>query len=442
MHPDIIVEPDVARRTARYFPIRSAGFDPVSADSGAAGIGATLELTLKSGDGVVSGASVNVVLTNTRIGGSTVLHAKSDANGRVAVTYDPSAWLPVYALIHPDGGLWSYAQTYPQSNMTIQLPALPRTGPLGWWHRLLGMAKYSDQRGKGIRVGIVDTGFGPHPYLQHVQSAGAFTNGTFSDAEGAASDVGDHGTHVTGIVGCRPADNTPDYSGIAAGAEVAVARVYPGNGPGGDEGTASNGDIAAAIDALVTTHQVDVMNLSLGGPQPSEIEADAVLSAIEDGVLVICAAGNNNGAPVMYPAACQGAVAVSAVGLSGTFPAASVDGLSLPQQADRFAASGLYAASFNNIGPEVACTGPGVAIISTIPSVAGEPAYAAMSGTSMASPVVCASLAAVLSQDAAYSQMPRNIARAQYAWTVLSRGLRSLGLNSQYQGYGLVSTAP
>jgi hypothetical protein len=65
-----------------------------------------------------------------------------------------------------------------------------------------------------------------------------------------------------------------------------------------------------------------------------------------------------------------------------------------------------------------------------------------MSGTSMACPAVCASLAAILSQDQAYRKMPRNAARAQYAWAVLARGLRQLGLSRQYQGFGLVSTLP
>ena len=255
--------------------------------------------------------------------------------------------------------------------------------------------------------------------------------------------MGDHGTHVTGIIAARPTSNSQDFGGIAAGADVYVARVYAGGGPAGQEGAASNGDIASAIDSLATTQQVDVMNLSLGGPDPSEIEADAIRAAIEAGVLVICASGNGNGGPVIYPAASPRAVAVSALGFPGTFPQGSIDALSVPQQADHFAASGIYAASFNNIGPQVVCVGPGVGIISTVPQTdPGQPAYAAMSGTSMACPAVCASLAALLGQDQTYRKMPRNAARAQYAWSVLARGLRQIGLNSQYQGFGLASTLP
>lgn len=443
MSPDVIVEPEVPRTTARYFPMVSAGFFPMAAETGAAGIGATLELKIASAGGMATAALVNVVIGNTVAGGSTLLTTATDANGWAAVTYDPNTSYPVAAVIVPKAGLWSWVQSYPQNGMTIQLPELPRNGPLGWWHRLLGMASYSDQRGQGIRVGVVDTGAGPHPYLQHVQSAGAFINGGSDTAPNAANDVADHGTHVTGIIAAKPAPYSKDFGGIAAGADVYVARVYAGGGPAGQEGYAGNGDIASAIDALASTQQVDVMNLSLGGPDPSEIEADAIMTAIEAGVLVICAAGNGNGAAVIYPAAAPGAVAVSALGIQGTFPPGSLEALSVPQQADHFAASGIYAASFNNIGPQVACVGPGVGIISTVPQTGpGDPAYAAMSGTSMACPAVCASLAALLGQDRAYRKMPRNAARAQYAWTVLARGLRQLGLNSQYQGFGLVSTLP
>jgi subtilisin family serine protease len=441
-HADLIVEPQVERTTARYLPFRALGLQRVNADSGATGIGATLDLTVKSAAGPVSGVAVNVAMSNARTGASTVLTTNTDANGLAAFTYDASVWVPATAIVHPHGGVWSWTQPYPKDGMTIQLADLPRSGPMGWWHSLLGMTKYTEQRGSGIRVGVVDTGAGPHPYLAQVQAAGAFLNGALSDAAGATNDVADHGTHVSGIIAARPAAGSQDFGGIAAGADVFVARVYPGGGPAGDEGTANNGDIAAAIDALSSAHQVDLLNLSLGGAQPSEIEMDAVSAAIEAGVLLICAAGNGNGAPVIYPAAYPGAVAVSAIGLNGTYPAGSVDALSMPQQADHFAANGIYAASFNNIGPAVVCTGPGVAIISTVPSADGQPAYGAMSGTSMASPVVCASLAAVLSEDAQYRKLPRDASRAQYAWTVLARGLRPLGLNSQYQGYGMASTAP
>src|SRR5437588_3733393 len=243
MSPDVMVEAEVARVVARYFPMLTAGFVPMAAETGAAGSGAILELNVTSAGGMPTAALVNVVIGNAVVGGSTLLTTATDANGRASVAYDPSTSYPLAAEIMPKAGFWSWVQSLPQNGMTIQLPDLPRNGPLGWWHSLLGMTRYTDQRGRGIRVGVVDTGAGPHPYLQHVQSAGAFINGAADTSANAAQDVADHGTHVTGIIGAKPASDSNDFGGIAAGADVYVARVYAGNGPGGQEGIASGGDI-------------------------------------------------------------------------------------------------------------------------------------------------------------------------------------------------------
>ena len=66
--------------------------------------------------------------------------------------------------------------------------------------------------------------------------------------------------------------------------------------------TASNGDIAAAIDALSADHTCDLINLSMGGTDSSAIELDAVTAAIQTGTLILAAAGNNASA-IDYPAA-------------------------------------------------------------------------------------------------------------------------------------------
>ena len=440
---DVMVEPEVRRGTARFMPARSAQSIARSAASGDAGIGATLEFALRSEDGPVKGAAVNAVLTNLRDGTSMTLYTLTDSSGRATIAYSSRYCYPAAATILPRSGAWPWYVAYPRNEVSLTLPALPRGGPLGWWHQILGTTQPGEKRGHSIRIGVVDTGAGPHPYLKHLHGAGAFVDGTADQAAASARDVSDHGTHVSGIITARPPSGSGAYEGIAAGADVFVARVCAKPTGEGPEASASNGDIAAAIDALTVTHGVDLINISLAGSQSSEIEADAIQSAIEAGALVVCSAGNESGAPVMFPAATPGAVAVSAIGLSGAFPAASMDQLTVPQQAGMFTAGGLYLASFNNVGPQIACAGPGVAIISTVPGSTGEePGYAAMSGTSMASPAVCAALATLLSGDQQYQTMPRDITRAQYAWTVLSRSLRWLGLNPQFAGLGLARATP
>ena len=162
-------------------------------------------------------------------------------------------------------------------------------------------------------------------------------------------------------------------------------------------------------------------------------------AALERGTVVICASGNASG-PVMYPAAYPHSVAVGALGLIGMVPVGSLAAAGTPSAADRFVPGGLYVANFSNTGPQITCAGPGVGIISTVPAHNdGSAPYADMSGTSMASPAVCARLAGLLSDLDTYGKTPRDTSRAQLALTALAQVLYPLGLSPLYVGGGLPS---
>src|SRR5262249_25874873 len=154
--------------------------------------------------------------------------------------------------------------------MRVALPALPRRGPVAWWHHAVGVGRYVPALGEGIRVGVVDTGLGPHPYLQHAKRVGAIVRGVLDESADATNDVAEHGTHVAGIIGARPTD-LQDFAGIAPGADLVAIRVYPGGGaPGAEAGSATNGDIAEAITRLSEQEHCDIINLSSGGLMRSE----------------------------------------------------------------------------------------------------------------------------------------------------------------------------
>jgi len=292
----------------------------------------------------------------------------------------------------------------------------------------MGVIRMKVKRGQGIRVGVTDTGCGPHQCLSHVTDAGAFIDGQVLPGQGA--DVDSHGSHVCGIVAARP-QSTGQYSGISPGVRLYSARVFP---PGRG---ANQGDIANAIDALSKTHEVDLINMSLGSPQASQIERDAIQDALERGTLCVCAAANSNG-PVEYPAAFPECVAVSALGLLGWGPSGSIAASRVPQSADRFGNENLYLANFSCFGPEIDCAAPGVGIISTVPARFGLQApYASMDGTSMASPVACGTLAALLGASSEYKAMPRNQSRAEKARSIMRDVCRDIGLKSVYQGRGV-----
>jgi subtilisin family serine protease len=76
----------------------------------------------------------------------------------------------------------------------------------------------------------------------------------------------------------------------------------------------------------------------------------------------------------------------------------------------------LFLASFSCFGPTLACAGPGVGIVSTVPDRNGfVGAYMEMDGTSMASPAVCGTLTVILSQDAAYKALARDSSSSKRA---------------------------
>lgn len=435
---DVLIEPEVLRTPAVALPEAAAAALSLQGEHPpASGIGNLFHTTVLGNGKPLEGAKVTLIFgSRTGAGAGTRLEATVSGDGKLALAYDPTLFFPSLMLIRPLNGVWQGWVNNPQTGTTIDLPALPKSGPVGWWHQVQGMLRDSPDRGAGIKVGVVDTGVGPHPYLDHVQRLGSMINGNLNSAPGETDDGENHGTHVCGIIGARPAQESGDYAGIASGADLMCIRVFPHGGG------ANQGDIAEAIDHL-SQNGADLINLSLGGPQPSGIERDSILAAIEAGTLCVCAAGNAYNQPLYYPAAYPETVSVSALGLLGAAPAGTEAANCVPSRLDHFGPGGLFVANFTNIGAGLVCTAAGVGIISTVPvrnSVAAP--YLDMSGTSMASPVTCASLASLLSQDQAYKNLPRNTSRAQRASATLLASVRQLGLNQLYVGCGLSQAWP
>ena len=324
----------------------------------------------------------------------------------------------------------------PKDGMRIECPLFPDSASPCWWHTQLGLKNYNPNRGSGIKVGVIDSGCGPHSNLRHVQIVGSHLNGIRDPSLSAGADVDDHGSHVTGIIGAQTRYQS-DYSGFAPDCSLYHIRVFE-KGQG-----ASIADVAAAIDILSREYSCDLINLSLTYSEPSELVQDAIIDAYERGSLCICAAGNSAGA-VEYPAAFEEAVAVSAIGLSGAEPAGTLSATRLPLSRDRFGHHNLYLSNFSCLGPEIACAAPGVGIILTIrEGRSGQSqAYLAMDGTSMAAPMVCGTLAVLLANNPSYLGMPRNTTRSLAARQILMGHCTDVGLNINFQGRGIPALPP
>ena len=425
---DVLLEPEMLHCTpATVFPADLANLQCAKvADPFQVGTGIDLRVEVKgNGKALVYTEVILVLQTWGRI--QRILVDETDVRGHVHFSY---AWYfkPITLIVIPPEGYWSVLIQGPSDPVMVDCPPLPMDGPLAWWHEALGITTNDGQRGRGIRIGVVDSGVGPHPCLDHVTSIGAFTDGEFDSSKG--SDSGSHGTHVLGIIGARPV-STGDYAGIAPAAELYSARVLPSNSG------ANQGDIAMAIDELSKARHVDLINMSLVANQPSEIVLDAIRDALERGTLCLCAAGNNS-SDVNYPAAFSETVAVSALGLLGWPPEGTLAARRLPVQPDKKADEGLYLADFSSYGPAINCAGPGVGYISTVPARHGLTApYASMDGTTVASAAVCGALAVLLSQDDDYQKMPREKVRGEMARSILCRSCRDVNLAVDYQGRGV-----
>jgi len=184
-----------------------------------------------------------------------------------------------------------------------------------------------------------------------------------------------HGTHVAGIIGAAR-NNGVGMNGIADNVKIMMIRAVP-------DGDEHDKDIAEAIRFAVN-HGAKVINMSFGkafSPEQKWVE-DAFKYAAKKDVLIVKAAGNDG----------------KNIDTEPSYPTTRyLKGDKLMPNVLTIGASGPLSSSliapFSNYGKTmVDVFAPGVRIYSTVP---GDKTYAAMSGTSMASPVT-AGLAALL----------------------------------------------
>lgn len=259
-----------------------------------------------------------------------------------------------------------------------QLREFPDRQLLGWGERAMGLDRVpASFDGKGIKIAVVDSGAATtHRNLTAV-GPGASVVG--DDREAWTRDTIGHGSHCAGIIAGGPLSHGSGIRGFAPAAQIHVVRIFPGG---------RFSDLVAALDYCME-NGIDVVNLSLGGGEPSRIIEERLVRAKEMGIACIAAAGNSGGA-VQYPALSTNCLAVAAIGKWGEFPG---DSFHAQQALEGFRSSdGLFPAKFSCFGPEIDVAAPGVAIVSSLP----DDSFGAWDGTSMAAPHVTGLAALVL----------------------------------------------
>lgn len=350
----------------------------------------------------------------------------TDANGDVTLRLSGATVERLY--VAPNGNYWgAFRQNVPM-NATIALQIEPTNASYSDAIRSI----YPSTRfnlATGVRVGVLDTGVGPHNDLNVAGGRCTVTG----QPSGAYQDVDQHGTHVAGLIGGNGGTG-PVTRGMAPAVPLYALRVFDWvNG----ELQATNYAILKAMIFAASDYQCDIINLSLGGGPHDPIVEEAITDARNQGMLVVVAAGNDGRKVVSYPGAYAGSTAISAMGRIGTYPAGCYfeDDVDFPPQG--LVDSQEYVASFSNVGPQVACTGLGSGVLSTLP----KNRFGPMRGTSMASPMVAGAAASLLSTNQAVFSMPRNRARSDAIERLLtSNCLKRFG-GGNYEGYGLPDPA-
>jgi len=222
----------------------------------------------------------------------------------------------------------------------------------------------SGAAGEGVTVLVLDTGFAdPQPFA--VSTTAADAEVPDEDGDSRRDFAAGHGTHVAGIV-----------AAYAPGATIVARRLLTT-----PVGQASDLDVA---EALMEHDGAHIINCSFGSTTLNDsppILIEEALATLPRETVVVAAAGNSGANRPNWPAACNGVVAVGAVGSPNN------DGTWL--QTD-----------FSNYGLWVDCCAPGVTIASTFidrPDL-GYGGFATWSGTSMAAPAVSGTIAAIASQ--------------------------------------------
>jgi lantibiotic leader peptide-processing serine protease len=206
--------------------------------------------------------------------------------------------------------------------------------------------------GEGARVAVIDTGIDTdHPDL--AQNIDFAASASMVDGE-TIEDYDGHGSNVAGIIAA--ADNSRGVIGVAPNATIIAIKVFDAAGNGYFSWTIEGIAHAVAVDA-------DIINMSLGAyvahsdAPANEVAAflnllrDVINYATQQGVLVVCSAGNSaldgtgDAGLLHVPGDVGNGLVVSATGPVGWAPGSSVylDNL----------------ASYSNYGSQVDFAAPG-----------------------------------------------------------------------------------
>lgn len=259
-------------------------------------------------------------------------------------------------------------------------------------------------KGQGVKIAVIDTGCDKNhiDLKERIIGGRNFTEEDNGDINNF-NDYNGHGTHVAGIIAASL--NGTGVVGVAPEASLLILKALNGKG---------SGNFLAIIKAIeyAIDQKVNIISMSLGGKNGSVELENAVKKAVEENILVVCAASNEGDgradtSEYAYPAFYNEVISVGAI--------------------DSTKAS----ARFSNTNNQVDVVAPGVLINSTAPNNG----YRSISGTSMAAPHVSGALALLINWSS--NVFGRSLTEYELYGQLIRRTI-SLGLPKSSEGNGMV----
>lgn len=181
--------------------------------------------------------------------------------------------------------------------------------------------------GDGVKVAVFDTGIDLENSDLNVAGGVSFVDGVTS-----YDDDNGHGTAMAGILASKL--NGDGLVGVAPNIELYSVKVLDKYGIG------NYSNVLQAVDWAIE-NDINIITMSFGGTQHSQILGEAIKRATDNNILVIAAAGNSGENRIFYPAAYPSVICVG-----------STD-------------SNNSRASFSNRGEQMDVAAPGVDIQTT-----------------------------------------------------------------------------
>ena len=225
----------------------------------------------------------------------------------------------------------------------------------------------------GMKVCVIDSGLA----RETGETGGRNNDFNFSNITGDNDsgtgdwfrDGGAHGTHVAGTIGA--VDNGVGIIGVAPGVDMHIIKVFNNAGWG------YSSDLAKAVN-LCGAAGANIINMSLGGGGANSTEENAIQNFVDNGGLVLVAAGNDGNTTRSYPAGYEASMMVGGVNKDDAKYAAS-QFPSCTQTTGR----GKNRTTVTNERICVEISGGGEAVLSTVPSGTGASASLTVDGTAV-----------------------------------------------------------